>query len=555
MSKAVRTTGVGLWLVLLACMVVAPAGAATRAWLDRNRVELGQPVTLNVETDEPGAVPDWSPLRADFEFGNQTSSRQTTLSNGQRRNSALYALVLVPRRNGRLELPSLRVGSERSAPLVLEVSAGTPADAHDAVAFVETEVDDLQPYVQQNVGVVVRLYFATQLASGELVLDTPDGAALQRIGEDSSSQREVRGRRYNVVERRFLLIPERSGALTVPGARFSGRGVGGLLDEFIGRGNGRLSATAAPVPLHVRPMPTPAPQPWLPLKGLRLRYLDAPRQARAGEAFVVQVEAVADGAVQAQFPALPVPSLGDAAQVFAEPAQAEESFRGNRPQLRVVRSYSIVPQQGGRLQVPGISLPWWDVDSGHLRQASLPALEVEVSGGNARLAPPPPASVDATAVAMSPDTLSGAQPPRPWGWIAAAAGFALLWVLTLAWAWRVRRQRGAPSAQAPLPRSPGAPRPGRAQLRQAIDHGGLDEVASVLCAMAQVDSLDAVIAALDDPAQRTALQAMQRARWGGQGDPASARAQLRQAFADGPRWRASAPVTHQATLPPLYPPH
>ena len=76
---------------------------------------------------------------------------------------------------------------------------------------------------------VVRLYFATQLASGELVLDTPAAASLQRIGDDRTSVREVGGRRYNVVERRFLLIPERSGPLQLAGARFSGQGAGGFL--------------------------------------------------------------------------------------------------------------------------------------------------------------------------------------------------------------------------------------------------------------------------------------------------------------------------------------
>ena len=34
----------------------------------------------------------------------------------------------------------------------------------------------------------------------------------------------------------------------------------------------------------------------------------------------LQVEATAVGATRAQFPELPVPALGDAAQVFAEPA-------------------------------------------------------------------------------------------------------------------------------------------------------------------------------------------------------------------------------------------
>src|SRR3546814_2150935 len=86
------------------------------------------------------------------------------------------------------------------------------------------QVDDDDPYVQQSVGYTLRLYYATPLVSGQLDQATPDGASLQRVGSDLQYTRLVGGKRYTVVERRFLLVPERSGPLTIPGARFSGRG-------------------------------------------------------------------------------------------------------------------------------------------------------------------------------------------------------------------------------------------------------------------------------------------------------------------------------------------
>jgi hypothetical protein len=157
--------------------------------------------------------------------------------------------------------------------------------------------------------VVVRLYYASQLLSGELGLDTPEGASLQRVGEDRSLVREINGRRYNLVERRYLLIPERSGPLLLAGARFNGRSAGGFFDDMFG-GDGRLRASAPDRTLQVRPQPDAAPQPWLPLHDLRLRYTAAPTRARAGEAATVVIEAVADGATHAQFPELPSLDVG-----------------------------------------------------------------------------------------------------------------------------------------------------------------------------------------------------------------------------------------------------
>src|SRR5690606_32268053 len=122
---------------------------------------------------------------------------------------------------------------------------------------------------------------------------------------------------YNVAERRYLLVPERSGPLILPGARFSGRAVGGFFDDYFGRGNGELNARSAATTLQVRAQPDNAPQPWLPLRDLRLRYVTTPQRAVAGEAVQLVVEATAIGATRAQFPELVLPPVSGA-QVFPE---------------------------------------------------------------------------------------------------------------------------------------------------------------------------------------------------------------------------------------------
>ncbi|MEG1681820.1 MAG: BatD family protein, partial [Stenotrophomonas sp.] len=184
-----------LWLVLGLLAFTGLLQAQTRAWLDRDSIKQGESVTLTIETDQSGS-PDYAPLEADFVIGAQSSSRQLQMGGGASRNYAQYAVALTPRRTGMLDIPALRVGGGSTTPLLVKVDEAPVASRDgNAVAFIETEVDDKQPYVQQSVGVVVRLYFATQLASGELVLDTPAAASLQRIGDDRTSVREVGGRR------------------------------------------------------------------------------------------------------------------------------------------------------------------------------------------------------------------------------------------------------------------------------------------------------------------------------------------------------------------------
>ncbi|MDY1032774.1 BatD family protein [Stenotrophomonas sp. CFBP8980] len=551
------------WLLAVVLCVPHVASAQTRAWLDRAQVSLGDTVTLNIQSDS-AAAPVLTPLGADFELSNQTRSRQVEWINGRMQTRTLHGVALSPRRSGTLVVPPLQVGQVFTEPLQLQVAAAAPArNDGSALAFIETEVDDSSPYVQQSVGVVVRLFYAAQLASGSLVLDTPEGASLQVIGQDRTDVREVNGRRYNVAERRYLLIPERSGPLRVAGARFDGRTAGSFFDDFFGgRGDGRLRAAAADQTLQVQAQPVDAPQPWLPLHDLRLRYTLAPDRARAGEAATLEIEGIAVGATRAQFTDLPVPDVGSDAQVFAEPAQYDETFSGGSPQLKITRRYSIVPRAAGTLEVPGIQMRWWDVKAGQARSSGVPALTLAVAAGSGGAAQPaPPVQALDTDAALpggegaAPSSPAGASTGQPLGWMALAAGLLVLWLLTLWWGMRRgRAHRVAPDGHAPTP--PDGPLQGTpriADLRRALDAESFAEVAAVLCAMAGVSRLELVQAKLGDERQRQALQALQKARWAGDGDLPDVRRELKQAFHDGPHW--SAPVTSTQTgLPPLYPP-
>ena len=534
----------GACLALL-WLLAGVAGAETRAWLDRSQVREGETVTLNIQTDQPGVAPDYAPLQADFEVG--SPFRSDTAGRG-----VLFGVRLVPRRAGALEVPALRVGAERTPPLALRVG-GERQDARGEV-FLETRVEEEAPWVQQSVGVSVRLYFATPLLSGELTQEPPEGASLQRVGDDATGRERIGGRDYQYVERRFLLVPERSGPLEVPAPRFRGKAAPRFFDDFFGTDR-TLAASGQPQRLQVRAQPPGAPQPWLPLRDLRLRYLQPPSAARAGEALELAVEARAEGASGAQPLDLPVPQV-EGAQVFAERAETTERFVDGRPQLTVVRRFAVVPLRAGPLRIPGLAVDWWDAGAGQARQATLPDLELEVAAAApGRALPAPDGAVPAPAGETTqalPATLAGPAEGAAWRWLALVLG--LLWLATLGWAlWLRARQRRRPAS--PVRAGPGVV-PTTAKLRRALDTESFGEAVRLLQAMARPPAadLDEVVGRLADPVQREALQAMRRALWAGDGDPAGARLALRAAFRDGPRWAGAAAAGAEPPLPPLYPP-
>ncbi len=539
--------GIARWLCLLLALAALPAFAQTRAWLDRAEITYGETVALNIATDQSVAQIDYGPLRAEFDIGGQSVRRSFELSNGGSRRVSVFSVGLRPRAPGLARVPPLSVGNASTAPLRLVVLAPTvqPASA-DADVFVETGVDAERPYVQQAVGVTVRLNYAIPLLSGQLDLDAPAHASLQRVGEDIQYQRQLGGRRYNVVERRFLLIPERSGPLLLPGARLNGVTGSG----FMGFGGERqpVSAAAPAKRLQVLPIPVGAPQPWLPLRGLTLRYLQAPKQAFAGGAASIEIEAVADGATAAQMPDIGIADVAGA-QLFADPSQVDEQFVDGRPRTTVRRTFSLVPARPGTLVVTGPRIAWWDAANGATRIAELPPLQLQVAPGthpNASSNAISPAMEPAADVAPVPRQAASPPPAVSRAWWGAGLGLLVVGLAVLVVVIRRRRRHAVADAVVEAR----APIVSAVSLPAALKAGDLAAIAHALAAEAGVatDELDARLA---EPAQVAAVRQLQAARWGG-GDPQAALHALRAAFVGGARWRQTKQAA-KSLLPPLYP--
>src|SRR5690606_17779922 len=153
----------------------------------------------------------------------------------------------------------------------------------------------------------------------------------------------------------------------------------------------------------------------------------------------------------------------------------------------------LVPAGAGEVSLPGLEIEWWDVAAGAVRTARLPALDLAVGGGSGANPLPPlatPAPMPPAGATASGGTSIATDPGAGWldwsnnrVWIIATVVFALLWLLTLAWAMHRPdaapgrgKQEAAPEAVAPADRG---------GLVRALDVGALSDVAHALCAMAR----------------------------------------------------------------------
>jgi hypothetical protein len=548
-------------IVCLALLLVPALGAAaSRAWLDRESIRMGETVTLNVETDaRVGGEPDFSPLDATFRLMGTSSNTQLSIVNGQQSARTLWAVALEPRQEGVIGIPSLTVGSETTQALTLTVlpmpSGGSSAPGDDV--FLEIDAEPADPYVQQQVRYTVRLYYAVTLLEGQLEEPQTGGVQARRLGQDVRYQKTIGERRYEVIERRYALSPEASGRLEIPGPKFEGRALRSGSYGSMFNGGARLSARGNAVAIEVRPRPASAAAPWLPAQSVQLTDESGgtPATLNVGEPLTLTLRLAAQGLAAEQLPELVMPAI-DGAEIYPDQETTQTRDDGEWLRGERVRKFAIVPTRPGRLVIPEVAVAWWNASGDVAARATLPARELSVTGAaiaTASEAQPAASDADRGAQASTvPDiAMNGSRP-----WQLATFVLALLWIATLV-AFTLRR-RSRPVAVADVPAPP--PRQSSANWSRALrDAEGRGAAALAALLVEHGRGHDPRVRTLADVAghlalaeQRDAVLALDAALYGHQ-DPAIAGAAVVGAFAQLPRWSGASAASRPAGLPDLYP--
>lgn len=571
MTRPVRFLALVLFGVLLPWL----AHAQVQASLDRTTAQLGDTVTLNLHsTSGPLPAPDLSPLSGDFEVLGRSNGSTTSFRNGQRTVEYSYGVALRPLHEGTLHIPALAVGGDSTEPLTLQVSAaGASRPDASGPVFVEASIDPDHAYVGQQLALSVKLYFTANLANASLADPRIDGVDVSRIGGDTDYQAERNGRIYNVIERRYVLVPQRAGELDIPPVQFQGD----LLDpndpdSFLGMG-APVSAQSNAVSVQVKPAPADwGSSAWLPARKLRLvmeGLPDAKTPLRVGQPFNLQMTLEATGVPFEALPELSLPALDGATAYPDKPVTGNRSD-GSWVVGRRQEGFAVVPDKPGTLVIPAITVKWWNVLTDQAETATIPEHRLVVHASDGSSVPSAPARPAGSSSVAPPEHPAGASSasafvtalirPGGWGWVALAS-FGL-WLLTmlglLAWWWKKRRRTGRGAASTDGSEAPRTPRELKRAFEQAVRDGDAATQSSSLLAWAQAErvsirNLQALSDALDAPAQREAIANLQQARFAARPTP-SDRAALAAAFAPGLSWRrVASPHDDDDPLPPLYP--
>lgn len=423
----------------LALLLASQAHATgLQAWVDRTQLTLGESLVLTLESDDgvQFVAPDLSGLDEGFIVSDRQQLNALVSVNGQPRNVTRWQIQLQPRRAGQLVVPALSLGDRQSAPILLQVQNGDDRSMALAPVFIDASVDHETLYVQAQLVLTLRIYHSVSLYQDSSLspLQMPD-AIVERLGDVRTYERVINGVRHGVIEVRYAIYPQVSGALTIPSQLFSAF-TASAVDDYspFGPRSGEVTEVKSPsIPIEVRPVPDqyPAGVPWLPARRLTLveAWNPEPDAAQVGDSLTRSLMLQAEGLTSAQLPELAVPTVEGLRRYPDQPTLSDQVTADGVTGTREQR-IALVPTRTGGAELPALEVVWWNTETERVERASLPARQLSVQA-NPDLEQPP---------IQAPLSREQTEPVVVWPWQVASGAFAATTLLGFGLWWRARRQ-------------------------------------------------------------------------------------------------------------------
>ncbi|MFW5825381.1 MAG: protein BatD [Marinobacter sp.] len=299
------------------------------------------------------------------------------------------------------------------------------------VAFIELSASHDELYVQQQLLLTVRLYYSNQVIRGQLEDPEHPDAVIEPLGEQKQYQEVLDGEPYRVVERRYVIFPQKPGRLQLPPVDFQGTARHPRGHHY------RVADSAVLFALQVRDIPDGfSGRTWLPASDLKLEAegIEGRGPVSPGADLTRTLTLTARG-----LPATTLPELEhdypDAVRSYPEPEQRRSSATEEGIEGRLRQTVALVPVPGnnGEVVLPEVRIPWWDVDEDREKVAVLPERTIELSGPVSRNGQPGDGSREPD-TGSSPEGSGERQPATApgshWVWPLVAALLALGWLVT-----------------------------------------------------------------------------------------------------------------------------
>ncbi|XDF78984.1 BatD family protein [Aliivibrio fischeri] len=424
-----------LLLLTLTISGISYANAQAIATVSKNNITENEVIQLMVSVDKSADQSkfDISQLGPDFRSGQVSFGSSRSLVNGDYSVQSQWTVSIAPTKMGILTIPSMEVAGEQTNPINIRVNKDATAPKSSDIIKVSGELSKNELYegetAQFNAKIAI---FADirRLKDPNIITPQGNGVEFSPIGESKQYQTVIDGLQATVVEQVFSLSANKAGKLTFDGLAFTG----GLIQTD------RYGRSTKLIPLNINPKqysinvltkPSDYKGTWLPTSDLKLgqQWLVDGKvltntEVEAGTAITRQITLMMADVPPEKLPSIDI-SYPKLVRMYDEKPTIGKDSQGNS--VMTIKQV-IIPHTSGQVELPAVSIQWWNSKTHKAEVAKLDSLTLTVTPNSQKSEQ----MIEQQTNEQSKTVIKREVDHGIWPY--TTLGFAILWLLTLiAW--------------------------------------------------------------------------------------------------------------------------
>lgn len=388
------------YILGIACLLISfqvqAQSPSLRSIVERTTISSDETLILTVRYNGPRqqSQPSFAQLNSHFTIKSRQQSNQHSIINGKVSSHTDWTLTLYPKKEGRLIIPSFRLGSVISDAVEITVTPERQLPAGQVKdIFIETVIDKTSLYVQEQLTLTYRLFYSRNVNAFEA-----EPLVLENVIKDSLPNarynRRINGKLYAIAEYSYALFPQVSGEFEIPSLQWlikiprknSNRSFFGLSGqtEVVRRRTDKHTITVLP-----RSSTYPRNKPWLPATHVSLdeSWSQDPNQMTTGEPLTRTIVLKVKGLMASQLPPVWQQQVVNNLKIYADkPELSDEKNSDGFTAIRI-ESAAVVLNAEGSVTLPAVKVPWWNTNTDTLEWAAIPERVITAKGSTPLYAP------------------------------------------------------------------------------------------------------------------------------------------------------------------------
>ncbi|NOZ75523.1 MAG: protein BatD [FCB group bacterium] len=397
-----------LFFLIFLGLVATTSGQTVKATVNTNHIAKGEVFTLTVQADDSDDDPvvDVSPLQRNFTLiSGPASSTNISWINGKMTSTKSISWTFSPNRTGRLSVPALNVRLGRknykTRPIQITVSAGPKQPGNRAQdLFLQADVDKREAVVGEQITVTYKLYTRVNLQIEQLQFPDFVGFWTEDLFVPKTADfrdAAIQGVAYKVATLYTVaLFPTKSGSISLPSMtvrcsvpvkkkrrRNSGIWDDPFFNSFDPFGQQRTTKVLRTDPLTIDVQPYPSGQPANftgAVGSFQVRTSVDTTALNVNDGVTFRVLLTGSG----NLPLISAPTITFPPNMEVYPPTTEikkDPFR-DRISGSIKWEYILIPREAGKLQLPRIEVPYFDLQTSSWKKATAKPIVLTVYPGD-----------------------------------------------------------------------------------------------------------------------------------------------------------------------------